>query len=225
MNGVIGDLLPFAVGIAISPVPIIAVILMLLAPRAGGASVGYLLGWVAGIVVTTTVVALVLGVATGTGEGTGPSTVTAGILLLLGVGCLALAFGQWRARPKPGTQAELPTWMATIDRFTPLKAVGLGFLLSAVNPKNLAMAVAAGAVVAGGGLSVAENVVAVAVYTVVAASTVLVPVVGYLVARKRMTPALTSLRAWLEHNNAVVMAVLLLVIGAVLVGKGVGALA
>ncbi|MEU4672396.1 GAP family protein [Amycolatopsis sp. NPDC023774] len=225
MNGVIGDLLPFAVGVAISPVPVIAVILMLLAPRAAAASVGYLLGWVAGIVVATTVVALVLGATTGTEEGTGPSTVTAIVLLLLGVGCLALAFGQWRARPTPGTQATLPTWMATIDRFTQVKAVGLGFLLAAVNPKNLAMAVAAGAVVAGGGLSVAENVVAVAVYTVVAASTVLVPVVGYLVARKRMTPTLTSLRKWLEHNNAVVMAVVLLVIGAVLIGKGIGALA
>jgi len=34
MGGVIGDLLPTALGVAISPVPIIAVILMLLAPRA-----------------------------------------------------------------------------------------------------------------------------------------------------------------------------------------------
>jgi hypothetical protein len=40
VNRVIGDLLPLAVGIAISPVPIIAVTLMLLAPRAGEASVG-----------------------------------------------------------------------------------------------------------------------------------------------------------------------------------------
>jgi hypothetical protein len=43
---VIGDLLPLAVGVAVSPVPIIAVILMLLAPRAGGASLGFLAGWV-----------------------------------------------------------------------------------------------------------------------------------------------------------------------------------
>ena len=48
MGGVIGDLLPTALGVAISPVPIIAVILMLLAPRAKAASVGFLLGWVSG---------------------------------------------------------------------------------------------------------------------------------------------------------------------------------
>ena len=43
MNAVIGDLLPLAVGVAISPIPIIAAILMLLAAKAGGASMGFTL--------------------------------------------------------------------------------------------------------------------------------------------------------------------------------------
>jgi len=55
MGQVIGDLLPLAVGVAISPIPIIAVILMLLAPRAGGTTAGFLLGWVLGIALACTV--------------------------------------------------------------------------------------------------------------------------------------------------------------------------
>ena len=51
MGSVIGEILPLAVGIAISPVPIIAVILMLLSPRAKATSVGFLLGWLFGIIV------------------------------------------------------------------------------------------------------------------------------------------------------------------------------
>jgi hypothetical protein len=51
MNGVIGEILPLALGVAISPVPIIAAILMLLSPKAKGTSVGFLGGWVLGIVV------------------------------------------------------------------------------------------------------------------------------------------------------------------------------
>ena len=48
------------------------------------------------------------------------------------------------------------------------------------------------------------------------------PVIAYLVASKRMAAPLESLRGWLVQNNATVMAVLLLVIGVVLIGKGIG---
>ena len=54
----IGEILPLALGIAVSPIPIIAAILMLLSPRAKGTSVGFLLGWVVGIVVAVTVFTL-----------------------------------------------------------------------------------------------------------------------------------------------------------------------
>jgi Sap-like sulfolipid-1-addressing protein len=67
-------------------------------------------------------------------------------------------------------------------------------------------------------------VVAVAVFTVIAASTVAIPVIGYLSARSRMTKPLQSLRHWLIQNNATIMAVLLLVIGVVLLGKGIAGL-
>jgi len=60
MGEVIGDVLPSALGVAISPVPIIAVILMLLAPRARAASVAYLIGWVVGVTTVVVIVTLVV---------------------------------------------------------------------------------------------------------------------------------------------------------------------
>lgn len=68
------------------------------------------------------------------------------------------------------------------------------------------------------------DAVVVAVFTVIAASTVAVPVLGYLVAAERMCGPLDSVKGWLQENNATVMATLILVIGAVLVGKGVSGL-
>jgi hypothetical protein len=47
---------------------------------------------------------------------------------------------------------------------------------------------------------------------------------GFLAASARMRPPLEELRAWLTPNNAVVMAVLLLVIGVDLTGQGISAL-
>lgn len=62
----------------------------------------------------------------------------------------------------------------------------------------------------------------IAVFTLIGASTVLVPVVGYLVAAARLRAPLDALRGWLAAENAVIMAVLLLVIGMSLIGKGIG---
>jgi threonine/homoserine/homoserine lactone efflux protein len=216
---VLGDLLPLALGVAISPVPIIAVILMLFAPKAGGASFGFLAGWVIGIALAVTAFALIAGTA-GMGTGTQPSTLASWLKLLLGLLLIYLAYKNWRERGA----AVLPKWMSAIDSMTAGKATGLGFLLSAVNPKNLALCAAAGTVIGGGGLSGADNVLTVVIFTILAALTVAVPVIGYAVAKDRMRGPLDRLKSWLETNNAIVMAVLLLVLGVVLLGKGIGGL-
>ena len=142
----------------------------------------------------------------------------------LGVLLLLLAAKQWRGRPAPGAEPELPKWMAAIDPFTAAKAAGLGLVLSAVNPKNLLMCVAAGTTIAGGNLSGGQDAWSVGVFTLVAACTVAVPVAAYAVGRTRMAGPLESLHAWLTVHNHAVMATLLLVIGVVLVGKGLGGL-
>jgi threonine/homoserine/homoserine lactone efflux protein len=179
---------------------------------------------VLGIVVVTVVVLAVASGADVGGSSSEPSTAASWILLVLGVLLLAVAVRQWRGRPKGDELASLPKWMAAMDNVTAVKALGLGFLLSAVNPKNLLMCIAAGVTIAGGGLDAGQEAIAVAVFVVIAASTVLVPVLGYAVAKERMRHPLDELKVWLQQNNAVVMAVLLLVIGVTLIGKGIGGL-
>jgi threonine/homoserine/homoserine lactone efflux protein len=224
MGDVVGDLLPLALGVAISPVPIIATLLMLLAPQARGTSIGFLVGWVAGIVVAVTVFEVIAATAGLDDGSSGSSTASAWIKIVLGVLLLLAGVRQWRKRPKPGEVAPLPKWMSAIDSFTFPKALGLGFLLSAINPKNLLMCIAAGSAIGVAGLATGEVVGAVAVFTVIAASTVAVPVLGFLVAHERLRQPLDELRTWLQANNVAVMGVLVLVIGVVLLGQGIGGL-
>jgi threonine/homoserine/homoserine lactone efflux protein len=221
MGPVIGEILPLAVGVAISPVPIIAAILMLLSPKAKGASVGFLLGWITGIVVAIVVFTLLSSVLPAQDE-SGSSPVRGVIKIILGALLLFLALRQWRGRPAQDEQATMPKWMSAIDSMTAGKALGLGFLLSAVNPKNLLMAISAGLIIGGAGLADGQTVVVIVIFVLLAASTVLIPVVAYLIASERLAGPLDSLRAWLVNNNATIMAVLLLVIGVAVIGKGIG---
>ena len=217
MGSVIGEVLPLAIGVAVSPIPIIAAILMLFSTRAASTSTGFLLGWVLGIVVVTTVVTALAGTVKTTGE---PSVVASWIKIGLGVLLVVVGLRQWLRRG----HHEPPRWMAAIDDFTFPQALGLGFLLSAVNPKNLIMAAGAGVSIGSDTLSVGGEVAAVAVFTVIASSTVAIPVIAHMLAAERMSGPLRSLRKWLQDNNAVVLATLILVLGAVLVGKGLSGL-
>lgn len=205
-------------GIAISPVPIIAAILMLLSAQARATGSGFLIGWIAGIVVATAVFTAVAGALSTGGD---PAPWASWTKVVLGVLLLLLGVRQWRARSGP---PSTPAWMSAIDSLTAVKAVGLGFALAAVNPKNLLLAAAAGVAIGSVDLGVGGTIVAIAVFTVIAASTVAGPVLAYLVAGPRMRAPLDTLKAWLQANNATVMSVLLLVIGVVLVGKGIGGL-
>jgi hypothetical protein len=220
MGSVIGEILPLAVGIAISPIPIIAVILMLLSPRAKGASVGFMIGWVAGIVVAIVVFTLLSSVIPQRSSG----GLSAGgvIKIIFGVLLLFLASRQWRGRPAKGEQATMPKWMSAIDSMTAAKALGLGFMLAAVNPKNLLMAAAAGLIVGGAGLGFGQGLaLVIIIFVLLAACTVVIPVIGYLIASARLAGPLDRLRGWLVENNSTIMAVLLLVIGLAVIGKGV----
>ena len=221
MGAVIGDILTLALGVAISPIPVIAAILMLLSPKARVTSVGFLLGWVLGIVVAVSVFTLLSSILPEQDEDAS-KPIQGVIQLVLGAGLLLLALRQWRGRPKAGEEPQMPKWMQAIDKVTFPVAFGLGFLLSAINPKNLLMAAAAGVDIGSAGLDVGSIVLVILVFTLIAASTVLVPVVGYLIAAEKLRGPLDALRVWLSKENAVIMAVLLLVIGISLIGKGIG---
>ena len=221
MTSVVGEILPLAIGVAISPIPIIAAILMLLSPKAKSTSVAFLIGWVVGIVVAIVVFTLVSSVLP-QGDADAPSPIAGVIKIVLGGLLLLVAARQWRGRPAEGEEAALPKWMSAIDSMTPGKGLGLGFLLASVNPKNLLLAASAGLIVGSAQLTWSEISVVVVVFTVLAGCTVLIPVVAYLIASERMREPLEGLRAWLVGNNATIMAVLLLVIGVSMIGKGLG---
>jgi len=221
--GSLGSLLPLAIGIAISPVPIIACILMLFSAKARLNGPAFLVGWVAGITLVTLIVFRLSDATGATDEASGPSLGDI-VILLLGLGAIALGVKQWKGRPKPGEDAALPKWMQAIDGFTPVKALGFGVLLSALNPKNLGLAIAAGVVIdqatAAGGNAIAMEIL----FVVIASVSIAVPVIYMLVGGEGAKHTLDGWKTWLGANNAAVMAVLFIVIGAKLVGSGLDGL-
>jgi threonine/homoserine/homoserine lactone efflux protein len=134
---------------------------------------------------------------------------------------LVVGLRDWLERPKAGQPANLPKWLQAIENITPAKSGLLGVALSGLNPKNLLMMVGGGLAIANAPTSTGGKVVAAAVFVLLATSTVVLSVVLFRVLGARGQTILESLNAWLQANSAVVMAVLIVVIGVVLIGKGI----
>jgi hypothetical protein len=223
MGQAIGETIPFAIGIAVSPIPIIAVILMLITPKARTNGLAFLGGWLLGLAVVGAVVLVVANTA-GVASSSGPSKTVSAIKLVFGLLFCLLAWRQFGKRPRGGAEAPTPTWMRALDGFTPVRSLAVGALLSGVNPKNLMLNVSAAATIAQAGLSGAEQALALAVLVALGSLGIIAPVAVYFAMGDRAAQVLDGWKEWLSAENAVVMAVLFLVFGAVLVGKGIGGL-
>lgn len=220
MQEAIGQMLPMAVGAAISPFPIIAVVLMLVTPRGKVNGLGFLLGWVVGLVIVGAIVLSVASGANASDDGQ-PATWVSVLKLALGLGALALGVKQYRGRPRGGETPPSPSWMQALDHFTPVKAAGLGVMLAAVNPKNLLLSVAGAAAIAQTGIDAGEQAIAYAVFVLVASAGVALPLAAALVMGERASAPLDELKEWLARSNAVIVAVLMVVIGSKLIGDAI----
>jgi threonine/homoserine/homoserine lactone efflux protein len=209
--------------VAISPVPIIAIVLTLGTPRARSNGPAFAVGWVAGLAI---VGAAMVALASGNSEADdgGPETWVSILKLILGVLFLLLAVRTWRGRPRPGQQAAMPKWMQAIDTFTTGKSLGFGVLLSGVNPKNLALTIAAAVAIAQTGISGGEAAGALAIFILVGSLSIVAPVAIYFLVGAKAAAILDELKTWMAIHNAAIMAVLLLVLGAKLIGDATGGL-
>jgi threonine/homoserine/homoserine lactone efflux protein len=141
----------------------------------------------------------------------------------MGAGVLLLALGMWRWLTRRQV-AKQPDWFSRLGRLSPVGACAIAVGLILVNPKVLLMNAAAGLVIGTASLGGPGTWLAVAYYTAIAGSSVLIPILGYAIAGQRVDHQLERLKQWMERQHAVLMAGFLVVIGLLLVFTGIGAL-
>jgi threonine/homoserine/homoserine lactone efflux protein len=218
----VGEILPMAVGVAISPVPIVAIVLVLGTPLARTNGPAFAVGWLLGLSAAGAITLMVTSEGSRDG-GDQPTWVTA-LSLVVGLLFVLIAVRTWRSRPRGGDDAGLPSWMHAVDRFTTGKSLAAGLVLSAVNPKNLALTIAAAVSIAAAGVSTGEDLGTLAVFVLLGSVSILAPVAIYFAMGERAVSILGGIKNWLAAHSAAITTVLLLVIGAKLIGDGLGGL-
>ncbi|WP_329119480.1 GAP family protein [Streptomyces sp. NBC_01465] len=224
MGDAIGQMLTSAVGIAISPLPLIAVILMLATPRGRSNGIAFALGWTLSLAALVTVVVLAGSGANASGGDEGPATWTLWLKLALGLLFLLMGAKQWKDRPREGQDAKPPGWMAAIDHFTPGKSAGLAAALAVANPKNLVLAVGGAVSIASSTAGGGGKAVAAALMVVIASLCATLPLAVYLFGGAKAADVLAGWKAWMSRHNAAIMTTVLVILGFKYVGDAISGL-
>ncbi len=212
-------LIPLALVVALSPITVIPAVLVLHTPRPRETGLAFLLGWLVGLAGLTAV--FVAGSGLLGGLQTTPPTWASWLRIVVGV--TLIGFGVYRWTTRHG-HAEMPRWMRSFTSMTPPRAGLTAAALAAIRPEVLFMCAAAGLAVGSAGLSPVAGWQAAALFVGVAASTVVFPILGYLVASHRLDPALSRLKDWMEQQHTALLAVILVLIGAMVTYNGIHAL-
>jgi threonine/homoserine/homoserine lactone efflux protein len=220
MGQALGQVLPLAVAIAIFPVPVIAAVLIVGSERGRVKALAYALAWCVGLAAVGAAVLVFAGAADATEKGERGDLVNL-LLLALGMLLVVVAARKWQSRPSGEEEPPMPGWMEKVGDLSAVKAAGVGFALSGLNPKNVGLSVAAAAEIAYVGIHPVEQGVVLAAFVLLGSVGVLAPLVLSVALGERSQATLQGLSRWMARYNAVIMAVLMLLIGATLIGDAV----
>lgn len=222
MGEAVGSMLASAVGIAISPPALVAVVLMLAAPRRRTIGLAFAAAgrpawrrwwrswwrraehWVR--------------VAAG-------RTGRTGWRLALGVLFVLMTWKRWRDRPRAGHVTAPPRWMREVGRFSAGRSAGLAVALVTTGPKNLALAVGGAASIAASTAGIGGTVVAAALMVLIGSLCTLLPLGVHLLRGDRSARTLGEWKAWLATHSTAITTTVLAVIGAEYVGDAITGLA
>ena len=209
------ELIPLALVITLSPLSVIPGILMLHTPKPRPTAVAFLVGWAIGIGGLTAGFVAISNALDGLNR---QPTWAPHLRIVIGAALILFGLYRWFTRNR---SAHTPGWLTSMTSIGPGRAFVTALVLAVVNPKVLFMCAAAGLAIGSAGLGATGAWTADVVFTAVAASSVALPVLAYLVAGEKLDAPLTRLKNWMEEQHATLVAAILVILGLMVLYKGI----
>jgi len=223
MGEAIGQILVFGVGVAFSPLAIVALVVMLVPPGGARPAGAFAAAWVLSLAVVSTAVLLMADGADASANGAPATWVS---VVKIAVGLLLVFFGvrRWRGHNDREPEAATPRWISHLGNVTVARAAGLAAAFNVVKPKNLLLTVGAGLSVAQVGATAAGQAAAICVFVLLGSTGLTLPLAIHVVMGSRGRDLLIELRDWMVRENAAIIAVLSILIAAKLFGDALSSL-
>jgi threonine/homoserine/homoserine lactone efflux protein len=213
-GSVLVELIPLALIVALSPLSIIPAVLVLHTPRPRPTGLAFMVGWLVGLFVVAAIFVQITGLIGNLGR---PPSWASWLRIAIGAALIVFGVFRWLTRDR----AHTPGWMRSLTTVTPRRGLGTAAVLVVINPKVLFVCAAAGLAIGTAGLGAAGAWFAVVYYMLVAGSSVAIPILAYAASGDRLDPALARLKNWMEQHHASLVAIILVVIGLLVLYKGI----
>lgn len=219
--------LAYAAGVAISPTPIIVVLLMLFSRSGRGNAFAFLIGWVVGLSLLAIVIYLFLNTGKSALESSSPFSRPA-IEIFLGIGVIWIGKREWNKPLKQNAKEATPKWMASADqmlttssdKFTPRRALFLAIFMSALSPKNIALMLAFGITLMQADLTKSEGGALLILFVLLSSLAIGIPVLYAMVKGDGAQDELNQMKGWVVQNRSRAMSLLLFVLGGIMILNG-----
>lgn len=218
----IGQILSHGVGVAISPLAVVAIVLLLSTPRARSNAVTFAVTWIVAMAAAIAVL-IAIGGLIGANHHDRPASWVGWAKLVIGLAALTIAALQARRALHPDPNRTPPAWTQNRNHTT-LTIITLATTLAIVNPKNLTQLAAAAVTITSVTRGHGARIIAGVVFLLIASLCVTIPLAIHLFAGQRATTILARWKDWATRHNSTIMAVLLTVLGTKSVGDAIATL-
>lgn len=218
----IGKMLPAAMAIALTPIQIVAAVVVLGGRHGRAGGFAFLTGWLVALGALVTVTMLLVE-KLGESDRT-PTPLLHWLQLTAGLLLLAMAMRMWRRRPNDSEEPATPKRLASLGEAGPVGAFMAGASTAAANPKIIALVLSSATSFAYLVFS-AWQLAAIAILFVLLGSA---PLISLVVAHATGGPATASrirdFKGFMLRHNDVILTVVLAMLGVSVLGNGVSGL-
>jgi hypothetical protein len=217
MGQVLAQLIPVALAAALSTVPIMATLFILLSERRRATALPFLFGWVIGTAAAVTLATVAAQSLPGRPRQF--ASLIDNLEIVIGTACIVFGLITVVRHRRTSTGGQ-PSWIKGIGSLGVVPAFGIGLALN-LRPKALLLVAAAGLAISGARPFVDNTLFLIAVYTAIATSTVVVPTLATVFFPARMEPRLIVARDWVNAHGAAVTGTVMILVGVVVLAAGI----
>jgi hypothetical protein len=208
-----------ALGLAVaftSPVSVVTVIVLLSMPSGRRRALAFVCGWLIAIAAIGAIAIFVLHGQDFSSKRSTPSRAASALEILLGSLLLLWAVVAYRRRKPPKDGVSEPKWLSRVEGTHWLLAVAVGAIML-----SYALSLAAASEILKANVSGLDAAAAIVVFSLTSIVTIAAPIVIAVAAPERSAQRLAVWKAWLLGNSRTVVLVVLMVVAALLIVRGI----